>query len=101
MYMITEYITAVVKIVADFMQGLHEEIEKGKTPDYINIKKQLILRHERQMLLKKIIFWQIFNTLYEITTIYLLKCDLQLQKILLEKTTQKLKWPRMCAWKGR
>lgn len=53
-----------------WLQGLHEKIEKGKTPDHINIKKFTIniKTQERQMLLK-----QIFNTLYEITSIYLLK----------------------------
>lgn len=53
-----------------WLQGLHEKIEKGKTPDNINIKKFTIniKTQERQMLLK-----QIFNTLYEITSIYLLK----------------------------
>lgn len=93
MYMITEYHSSGEN--NGWLQGLHEEIEKGKTPDYINIKKQL--RHKKDKCCWKIIFWLIFNTVYEITTIYLLKCDLLLQKILLEKTTQKLKWPRMCA----
>lgn len=58
MYMITEYITAVVKIVADYKDCM-KKLRRGKTPDYINIKKFTIniKTQERQMLLK-----QIFNT---------------------------------------
>lgn len=54
-------------IVADYKDCM-KKLRRGKTPDYINIKKFTIniKTQERQMLLK-----QIFNTLYEITSIYL------------------------------